>query len=133
MTTVEQVRGIGEKTAQALATRGIHTAEDLSQAAPDHVAGMPGFGTARATRVIEAARALAEVQGSDASARTPEPWDHSAQPTAAAREEGAEAPSPQTARAKDKKGKKGKKAKPVKGKDKEKGGKKKGKGKGKRK
>lgn len=55
---VANVPGIGPKTAEYLAKQGVTTAEALLQAGAGILAVSPGFGDARARKVMDAAAAL---------------------------------------------------------------------------
>lgn len=57
-TSILNVWGIGAQTAEILSEHGINKAEDLADATEKDLIGIPGFGPARARRVIKMAKSL---------------------------------------------------------------------------
>lgn len=57
-TSILNVWGIGSQTAEILSKHNINTAEDLATATEKDLTGIPGFGPARAGRVIKMAKDL---------------------------------------------------------------------------
>lgn len=57
---ITKVWGIGAQTADVLAEHGFKTAEDLAQTSVLSLVNVPGFGPAKAQKVIESALALLE-------------------------------------------------------------------------
>lgn len=76
------IKGIGIKTAEALAEQGYKTVEELATARPEDLTGISGFGVVRATLVIEAAKSLtAPTQAPEPSKQTvPEPVEATPEP-----------------------------------------------------
>lgn len=57
-TSILNVWGIGTQTAEILSEHGINKAEDLADSTEKDLIGIPGFGPARARRVIKMAKSL---------------------------------------------------------------------------
>jgi hypothetical protein len=57
-TPLTLVKGIGPATAEKLATAGINNAEDLAATTREQLAGIPGFGPARADQILANASQL---------------------------------------------------------------------------
>ena len=67
-TPLTSVNGIGPAAAAVLAEHGIASAEQLAACVVDTLVKVPGFGPARATATLRAARSLVEGQAGTAAA-----------------------------------------------------------------
>lgn len=78
------IKGIGLKTAEALAEHGYSTAEELAAAQPEDLTGISGFGVVRASLVIEAAKTLTAPPEEEMPVEqdTPEPVEAAPEPEA---------------------------------------------------
>lgn len=61
-TLITKVWGIGSQTAVILAENGYQSAEDLAATTEMDLTKVPGFGPARAERIIESARSLVDIK-----------------------------------------------------------------------
>jgi N utilization substance protein A len=57
---VEQIEGVGEKTAEILKTHGLKTVQDVLKADVAGLSALPGIGTKKAEKLIQAAQRYAE-------------------------------------------------------------------------
>ena len=69
VTPVEQLSGVGPKTAEILQAHGLASAEAIIKAGVQGLQAVPGFGPSRAASVIAAAKAVVKSQ---AASSTPE-------------------------------------------------------------
>ena len=58
-TPLTEIPGIGPSTAEVLQANGFDSAETLAASTVEKISEVPGFGTSRATTVLEAARQIA--------------------------------------------------------------------------
>ncbi len=56
--SVSEIKGVGPKTTEHLASKGIHSVGELLKAGVGSIADAPGFGQARADTVFSAAKAM---------------------------------------------------------------------------
>ena len=76
-----QVTGVGPSTAKVLVENGFKSAEQLAGATVSQVASVPGFGVARATRAIDAAKKLLASAAKKAHISAPKPTRATSVPT----------------------------------------------------
>jgi DNA uptake protein ComE-like DNA-binding protein len=54
--SVDQLEGVGEKTAQVLKSNGFQTIQDILKSDVEHLSSLPGIGAKKAEKLIQAAR-----------------------------------------------------------------------------
>ncbi len=57
---VDQIEGVGEKTAEILKAHGLKTVQDILKADVESLSALPGIGTKKAEKLIHAAQRYAE-------------------------------------------------------------------------
>jgi Holliday junction resolvasome RuvABC DNA-binding subunit len=57
---VEQIDGVGEKTAEILKANGFETAQDLLKGGIEKLSLLPGIGSKKAEKLLQSARQLLE-------------------------------------------------------------------------
>jgi N utilization substance protein A len=62
---VDQIEGVGEKTAEILKTHGLNTVQDILKADVESLSALPGIGVKKAEKLIHAAQRYAEGTGND--------------------------------------------------------------------
>ncbi len=67
--TLEQLRGVGEKTLAALADAGFKTIEDILKAGPQDLLKVKGIGEKKAEKLFKEARKLEQKVGSDGKSK----------------------------------------------------------------
>lgn len=60
---VDQIEGVGEKTAEVLKTHGLKTVQDILKADVEGLSALPGIGVKKAEKLIQAALRYAEGTG----------------------------------------------------------------------
>ena len=60
---VDQIEGVGEKTAEILKTHGLKTVQDILKADVEGLSALPGIGVKRAEKLLQAAQRYAEGTG----------------------------------------------------------------------
>jgi ERCC4-type nuclease len=60
---VDQIEGVGEKTAEVLKTHGLKTVQDILKADVESLSALPGIGVKKAEKLIQAAQRYAEGTG----------------------------------------------------------------------
>ena len=58
--SVEQLEGVGEKTAETLTSSGFRTINDILKSEPEALSALPGIGAKKAEKLIQAARKYSE-------------------------------------------------------------------------
>jgi ERCC4-type nuclease len=54
--SVDELEGVGEKTAQVLKSNGFQTVQDILKSDVEHLSSLPGIGAKKAEKLIQAAR-----------------------------------------------------------------------------
>ena len=61
--SVDRIEGVGEKTAEVLASHGIHTVQEFLKTDADTLSGIPGMGAKKIEKLIQAAQHYVEGKG----------------------------------------------------------------------
>jgi N utilization substance protein A len=62
---LDQIEGVGEKTAEILKTHGLKTVQDILKADVESLSALPGIGVKKAEKLIQAAQRYAEGTGNE--------------------------------------------------------------------
>ena len=62
---LDQIEGVGEKTAEILKTHGLNTVQDILKADVESLSALPGIGIKKAEKLIQAAQRYAEGTGNE--------------------------------------------------------------------